>query len=546
MAIHAVKKGELGKPKPQASTTARLPAPYKGIDARSPFAHGAPEVCIYSYNLIPSDGGMALRNGFREWQIGLDNGAGVSVNTIVPYDGLAADGSDDRLSAVTNEGIWDVTTASGTPTLKLSFSDTSDDAGFGVFTTFITDAGAKLLIYADSLNGLFTYDSGTDSWAQTVGITGPTITNINFVAVHKGRIWLVEQDASDSWYLAIGAIAGAATQFYFGSKFTSGGALRGLFSWTVDGGVGVDDLFVGVSGAGDVVIYQGDDPSSATWEIRGVYFIGNLPKGPKFATKHGGELYLLSTYGITAMTDLLNGLAVTSASADNTSARVSGRLRALMSVKSDVNGWSVRSVPSEGGLLVSIPTTSGELPVQYFFNLTVGGWGLWRDLDVCSFNTWKNAVVFGDSTLRVLYMDKEADEVKITPPTPPLPNAVPIQFSMLTSFNPLEEPSILKRVKYIRPDVISTAEPTFAATARYDYALNEADLTLIPNDPKVGLWDTDSWDAAVWGAAGVGGWNSVYGSFGMGRNVAVAYRGQTYNVFTLVGWDLIYDEGGPM
>jgi len=54
------------------------------------------------------------------------------------------------------------------------------------------------------------------------------------------------------------------------------------------------------------------------------------------------------------------------------------------------------------------------------------------------------------------------------------------------------------------------------------------------------------WDQAIWGVDLVRGFASVYGGSGIGRNVAIAYRGESYYSFTLVGWDIIYDAGGPM
>ena len=545
MAIGAVRS--LSPRQTQTAVSKRIPAPYRGIDARSPLAAGDGAVCIYSYNLVPSDGGVALRKGYREWQIDLDDGAGVSVNTVMPYDGLLADGSEDRLFAVTNEGIWDVTVAGGTPSLKYTFPDQSDDAGYGMFVTFVTDAGDKTMWYADSVNGLFFYDVDLDTWSVPAGITGVDVTKVNFITVHKERIWLIERESPDAYYLGVAAIAGAATQFYFGSKLKNGGALRGLFSWTVNNGdFGVDALLVGVSGAGDVVIYQGADPATDDWTIAGVYFIGNLPLGQNFATEQSGELYILSTYGVTSMSDLMDGISITSVDAENTSARIAGQLRARMATQSDLRGWSIRSIPSEGGLLINSPTLESTLPIQYYYNITVGGWGLWRDLDIRSFGTWKNAVMFGDGSLRVLAMDREVDDVKITEPPAPEINGTPIQFSILSSYSPLGDPAMFKRVKFIRPDVISNVAPTFAAAPRFDYTLTEADLTLPPQQGKSGIWDVDNWDSVVWGASSSSGWNSVYGGFGKGRNVAVAYRGQTYNAFTLVGWDVIHDTGGLM
>jgi hypothetical protein len=547
MAVHGLQRGQLKRPKKQASKLFRVPAPYKGLDGRVPIAAGALDTCTYTFNLVPNDGGLELRKGYREWQIGVDDGGNLGATTIMPFNGLAADGSDDRLFAVNNEGIWDVTTPGAAPVIKFTFADQTDAAGYGVFIAYITDGGVKTMMYADSKNGLFTYDVATTTWAQTVGITGPTTTNINFIAVHKQRIWLIEEDAADSWYLGIGAITGAATKFAFGSKMKSGGALRGLFNWSIDGGAGVDDLFVGVSGAGDVVVYQGDDPgAAATWELRGVYFIGALPVGPKFGTNQGGELFLLSVYGLIGMSDLLKGVSVTSGADSGVTAPITSLLRNHMLTTREVAGWAVRDTPSEGGIVIDSPTLEGQRPIQYYYDHSIRGWGLWRDLAMTAFGTWRDAVVFGDADGRILYMDQEADNVLLTPPAPPAVNATAIEFSTLTSFSAFEKPGVFKRVHYVRPDFIGVAAPEFTAAPRFDYSTIEAGSPLATAPAKVGLWDIDSWDSAVWGASTAEGWGFAYGGFGVGRYCAVAVRGFAYSKIILAGFDVIYDHGGPM
>ena len=132
------------------------------------------------------------------------------------------------------------------------------------------------------------------------------MADIRGVVAHKQRIWFLEEDSTTGWYLGIGSIAGEVSPFYFGAKFRHGGRLAGLFNWSVDGGAGVDDFLVAVSQAGDVLPYQGSDPSSDDWQLRGSYFIGEVPNTPTFGTEQGGELFLLSSFGVSSLNDLLS------------------------------------------------------------------------------------------------------------------------------------------------------------------------------------------------------------------------------------------------
>jgi hypothetical protein len=49
------------------------------------------------------------------------------------------------------------------------------------------------------------------------------------------------------------------------SAFASmGGYLMAMGTWTIDAGYGVDDLAVFITNMGEVIVYRGTDPSSAT------------------------------------------------------------------------------------------------------------------------------------------------------------------------------------------------------------------------------------------------------------------------------------------
>jgi len=534
--------------KPATLQSTRLPAPQLGIDSRVPLSDESLKNCTYTYNLLPYDDGMKLRKGAREWQIDVNSTISTAVNSIVPFDGIEENGVEDKLFAVTNEGIWDVTTAGGTPVSKYTFLVQSSFAGHGVHLHYVSDAGTDVLFYADSANGLFTYDSSTDTWALATGITGgPNMADIRFVMVHKQRIWVIAEGDTSAYYLPVGAIAGVLTKFSFGSKLPRGGALRGLFSWSVDGGAGVDDMLVGVGRAGDVIVYQGDDPSSSTtWGLKGVYFIGALPEGYTFGTEHGGELFLLSTYGITGMNDLLKGASAIDTGTSGAAGNIAALIRTQMLRDRDNFGWRIATIPSEGGLLVQAPVSNVFRPIQYYYNVAVKGWGLWRDLRMTSFATWRGGVVFGDDSNRVMYMDVEADEVLLNPAAGVEINGVPIEFSILGSYSSLGAPTAFKRISYIRPDFVGKAPPSFATVMRFDYEAVEASKPVYTQIPLTARWDLANWDISIWGSDSVSGYGAPFGGWGMGRYGAVAMRGASYETFRLAGWDVHYEVGGVM
>ena len=545
--------GSIGKPSPQSMRVARYPAPVGGIDTRVALGAGNLNNCVYTYNLVPYEFGMQVRQGYREWQIGVDNGNNLGIHTIIPFDGINAAGVGDKLFVVNNEGIWDVTVAGDPPILALIFADDDVTAGYGPFTHYVNDAEDDVLFYADSVNGQFFYDADLNTWAQPAGITGPDITKVRFVVSHKQRLWMIEQNSTSAWYLPVGSIAGAATQFFFGSKFKHGGSLEGLFNWSVDGGAGLDDILVAVSHAGDVLPYKGADPSSAsTWDLIGTYYIGEVPEGPFFASEQGGELFLLSSFGLSSMDDLLKGVDtnVLQANVDNASRaqKVAATLRERMVQTVRDPGWAVLNIPSEGGFLITLPNIYGSAPIQLYYNMASQGWGMWRDVPMTAIDNWKNTVVFGTEDGRVMRMDVGVDNFLLTPPAEPLVNGDDINFSILTSFSTMEQDALYKKVRLIRPDFLSNYPITYRSTAHYDYDIREPGTAGLrtPADLGIGVWDLGTWDSAVWGTSTLQVFNSVGGSWDYGRAVAIATIGKTRTRTRLIGWDLSYQSGGFM
>jgi hypothetical protein len=114
------------------------------------------------------------------------------------------------------------------------------------------------------------------------------------------------KDSTKGVYLATDAIAGAATEFQFGSLFTRGGHLLAIASWTRDGGSGSDDYLVAISSRGQLAVYAGTDPASAdTWALVGVFDVPQ-PIGRRCWRRYGGDVLLLTVEGLFPLSSLLS------------------------------------------------------------------------------------------------------------------------------------------------------------------------------------------------------------------------------------------------
>ena len=546
--------GSVGKSQQRTQNVLRFPAPLAGIDARKTFTTNDLSNCIYTYNLCPFEFGLRCRSGFQEWQLAVESGAGVGVHTLIPFDSVQEGTTGDKLFAVTNEGIWDVTVYAATPVKVATFSNVATDAGYGTFTHYVSQAEVDVLFYADNLNGLWSYDAGTNVWSQgNVIDAGQPIADadVTFVMSHKNNVWFAARDSTVGYYLPILAITGVVTEQFFGDKFAHGGTLQGLFSWTVDGGDGVDDILVAVSHAGDVILYTGSGPDEADWGMKGIYYIGQIPNTPRFGTEQGGELYLLSAYGIVSMNDLLRGVDSNTLQADiegnSVAIKIAGLIRREMREKINLRGWDVALIPAEGGMLVTTPTIGAQAPIQFYYNFSTRGWAMWRDVPITCFTEWEGAVMFGTADDKIHRMDIDLDNVTITPPATG-ENGDLIGFSVLTSYSPLSGDGTYKRVKLIRPDFISTTKPAFTSQARYDFDTAEAfDFnSSTPAGLNVAVWDLGSWDNVLWASKNGTTFPTIAGAWGTGRYVAVATVGTCRANTNLIGWDVIFDAGGTM
>ena len=111
-------------------------------------------------------------------------------------------------------------------------------------------------------------------WA-TPTINGVDETTFINISLHKKRLWFTPVNSMSLWYLAVDAIAGDATEFPVSALFKRGGYIMATNSWSVDAGDGMDDMFIIITSEGEIAIYAGTDPASAsTWDLIGIYTMG--------------------------------------------------------------------------------------------------------------------------------------------------------------------------------------------------------------------------------------------------------------------------------
>jgi hypothetical protein len=528
-----------GQPSQQSAQTYRVRVPIGGLNTVASALDMPDTDCPLVVNLLAAENGLRTRLGYREWSKGLLGDSTNEVRSLLPFTGSQE--SSSRVFGVLDNGIYDVS-AGGTSSPRVAtFRVTNGNSGFGMSTVMVT-AGGHFLVYCDELNGTWLYSENGGTWTRVVMGTGPQQIsgvdpdNLVFPFVFKNRLWFVERDSANAWYLPLNQIYGVAQKFPLGALFRAGGHLIGLWSWTYDGGAGLDDSLVAVSSGGDVLVYQGTDPSqAATFGLKGVWSIGPPPAGRRIGNSTGGELLLLSRLGLVPMSKLVLG-AITSA--EFATAKVSNYLNDIMREKAVYPGWAVIQQPEDATLLVLIPRGYSSTDTQLAQALAspLRPWFPYTGVPMLSAANWEAHLYFGTADGRVCVHTGTADNVLLTGTT-----LVPISWSFVSDFSDLGTPT-QKQVQLIRPLVVSDMRiPAIGVAARYDYDKTVA-LPSVTTYSTTGTWGYARWGVDKWGGAvpfsraGVG--------VGMGVNAAVAVSGRSTGKVLVLGVDVTFTTGG--
>jgi hypothetical protein len=321
--------------------------------------------------------------------------------------------------------------------------------------------------------------------------------------------------------------------------------LMGLWNWTVDGGSGVDDLMVAVSRGGDVVVYKGEDPeivpdgtTQGPWSTVGTWYIGTVPDSRRIVTDYGPDLYVLSSFGLESLNNLMQGAPEFG---QNISAKVNRFLRADVEAGRDSPAWQVTVHPGDGFLQIVTPKPASTAYIQYNLNLQTQAWGFWESVPILGADSWNGEYYMGAPDGVVYINDGTLDGVELESEGS---IGEPISFRTLTSFQAPTGHSNYNRVGLIRTVTVEGGSSNISVRAVYDYSISD-EIPAPPVSTPTGdnEWDSAVWDLSLWDSA-LGGSQITTGSLGAGRVFAVGMAGNADNRVTIIAWDVMFQTGG--
>lgn len=512
------RNGKIGYP---TSGSVSLPAPVGGLNDRDPLAAMPVTDAVILENWWPLPGKLEVRRGYTEWVTGFAN----AVETLVEYSppsGL------NKIFAASTGGIYDVTNPGvvGAPVVTGQTNNRWQDAQ-------ITTPGGNFLYLFNGVDRPLLFNGSTwasiDAGSSPVAITGVATTVLVQGCVFKNRLFMVERDSMRAWYLPVNSVGGPAVSLDLGAIFQRGGSLTGMYTWTIDAGNGADDHAVFVSSNGEVAVYAGSDPSSATsWSLIGLFYLGK-PVGRRCAIKYGGDLLVLCEPGVMPLSKALLTSSIDRRA--SISDKIQNSINAAITSYRNNFGWEICLFPEQNALVVNIPAGSG-VNYQFVQNTLTGAWAKFTGWNAYAFKNTGQGLFYGTSrsVRRAWVGNVDGSDM--------------IVGDALQSFQDFGASAQNKYFTMVRPYVQTNGNPSILYAVNGDYLPAEPTGTLSFVPPGGMVWGSMVWGSMIWGGQFVqnSNWNTVGGIY---RSAALRLKAQSNS--STVDWastSYVYQQGG--
>jgi hypothetical protein len=487
-----------------AANVASLPAPVGGWNARDSIANMAPTDAVTLENFFPTVSSVVLRGGYSQYATGL----GGQVQSLMSWSG----GPTNKMfaAAATTLSFYDVSSSGAVGAAVVSGLTNAIWESINV-----TIGSASYLYCVNGADKPRLYDGTTwtaiDS-ASTPAITGVTTTKLDNITLFKNRVWFIERNTLKAWYLPTSSVGGAAQALDLSSIARFGGHLVDLDTWTLDAGYGVDDNLVFITSKGEVIVYRGTDPSSAsTWALSGVWKLGS-PIGKRCFLKYGGDLLVLTYDGLLPLAASLQSSRLDPRVA--LSNKIQGAITDATTAYGGDHaavGWQIVYNAKNNAVFVNVPVADDQQQ-QYVMNTITQSWCKFTGWGAYCWGEYKDDSYFGGNgfvgkAFTTTYKDYTSN----------------IKTNALQAFNYFEQRGVQKYFTRCRPNVFTDGSPSIFVGVNVDYNVADNTSALSYSPSTTGTWDTSTWDSGIW-ASGLKITNNWQGVTGLGYAAAVQLK----------------------
>jgi hypothetical protein len=458
-----------------------VPAPTDGWDAISPLASMDPKRAPILNNWIPRPGWVELRQGYAPWVFLPANN--VAVESLLVYRALGA----EQMFAAAGSVIYNVSNF-GVATSVV----TGLNSARWQYVNFTPALGTTVIQLVNGVDSLRQYDGTTWTTPAITGLpnslTTAAITNI---WAQKRRLWYVLGNGAGGGstvcaFMPTDAITGAiAGTIDMGANWSKGGYLLAVTDWTIDGGNGPQDYICFISNRGQISIFSGTDPTSATtFTLVGTFDI-SPPVSARCATKLGSDVGLITQQGIVPLSQALpfdpsaeRSVAIT--------ARIQNAMAQATTNGMDNFGWQLLSFAPQQLLILNVPQMENTEQVQFVSNALTGAWCQFVGWNANCFEVYNNILYFGGNKGDVDQCFVGGSDF-----------GQPILADMQCAYNYFDSPGRLKRITMVQPFLTAaeTITPFISVDADFVVQTQAAPVQVVLSGA---LWDTGVWDVDLW------------------------------------------------
>lgn len=459
----------MAQAKRAVSQPVSLPAPVGGWNARDSLTSMQPNEAVVLENWYPATTECVLRSGYTKWTTGITG----QVETLMAYSGA----NTKKLFAIAGTSVYDVSSGGAVGAAVVTGLS---NARWG-YCNIATPAGAFLSM-ANGVDAPINYNGS--AWS-TPAITGVTATNLKNPILYAQRQFFIEKNSLKTWYLPVDSIAGAVNAVDISALATKGGYIVAHGTWTIDAGTGVNDHYVIVTSNGQVVVYNGTDPSSTTtWAMVGVWDIG-APVGARSMYKYEGDMLLITQDGVVPLSGALQSSRVQPRVA------ITDKIQyAISEVVTNYNsnfGWQIMYVPTINQLWLNVPIQEGTNQQQFVMNTITGAWCNYTGWNANCMEMFNDEPYFGGNGYVAHAYNGAIDDVNN------------ITATGLQAFTNFGNAGTLKRFTMSRPIFRTDGAPSIFAGINIDFNTDIPVTSLTYTSSTYAKWDTAIWDLANWG-----------------------------------------------
>jgi hypothetical protein len=360
-------------------------------------------------------------------------------------------------------------------------------------TVQFATAGGTFLRGVNGEDTSFVYDGV--SFEETPALTfaspdGALTSDVLFyVWAYKQRLFFLQKNSLDAWYLAVDQIGGELKKLPLGGVFGLGGSLLFGASWSTDAGEqgGLSEQCIFVTTEGEVAVFQGANPSSAEdWSKVGVYRIGR-PLGKQAWIRDGGDLIIATSIGYVRLSEAINReLAALGPTA------VSYPIEVAWNEAVDTRGsnWHCEVWPSKQMAVIALPTEGEQPPAMFLANVRTGAWCRRLNWEGRCLLVFKERLFFGSEEGKVVEANVSGlDQGEVYTGV-----CVPL-------FDDLGSPASLKIAGLARVVGLAPVDVKTTVSMQVDYSVSLPSPPDAAPIPVGSEWGNAIWGTSVWGAA---------------------------------------------